>query len=81
MKLYELARMIYLDYGNKPIVNLKVETEEIAYKFGSDYQGNHINFGGLSGHVNDIPAYLGGFEVLSFKCMEILDKHGYEITI
>ena len=63
MKLYELMEMTFLEEGNVPC-ELKVETDDIAHRFGMVYEENEITFHGMDVCVREIPAHLGGCEVL-----------------
>lgn len=48
-----------------PAVILDVVTPEVGRRYGSEYQGQRVSFGGVHGRLADIPAYLGGEEVVS----------------
>ena len=62
MKLWELAKELYLKNGNVRC-SLEVETESVKKEFGRTYEGRQVNYGGVYGRIGDIPAYLGGCEV------------------
>lgn len=52
---------------NNPAVWLDVVTPAIRERYGSEYQGELIGFGGVHGRLSDIPAYLGGEQVISAR--------------
>lgn len=69
MKLYELCKTIYTMKdltGKNPRVTLRVETPTVAMNYGTTYDGKTLFFGGVSGRLSDIPAYLGGEDVVSY---------------
>ena len=84
MKLYELLESEYikLDGYNIACV-LTIETDEISKRFGHRYNGALIRMGGVTGHINDIPCYLGGCDVLSFRYTKRFGERelGLEISI
>lgn len=66
MKLYEVMEKLYTKYGNAKC-ELVIETDEIAFKVGSEYEGKLIRCAGVNGRVIDIPAYLGGYDVIEIS--------------
>ena len=65
MKLYKLCLDLYEMYGNIP-AKYTVITPEIGEKFSTTYEGKRCRFGGGDGRLGDIPAYLGGCEVVAW---------------
>lgn len=71
MLLYELMRDVRTyeaevrQLGQNPAVNLDVVTPAVGERYGSEYQGELVKFGGVYGRLGDVPAYLGGEAVVS----------------
>lgn len=53
--------------SDNPAVWLDVVTPELRDRYGSDYEGQRIGFGGVHGRLSDIPVYLGGEQVISAR--------------
>lgn len=66
MTICELMNAIYHSTTGNPACNLEIETDSIAYEFGSIYEGKRVPFRGVNGRISDIPAYLGNCEVKTF---------------
>ena len=81
MKLYELCRDLYMecDQNNFP-TRLHVISDHVAEKYGHVYEGERVRFGGIGGRIGNIPAYLGGEEVLGYT-VDILQSGEYSVTI
>lgn len=78
MKLYELCLDLYEQHDGKNIaVWYKVVTPEVGDKFGTTYEGNRIPFGGGGSRLSDVPAYLGGCEVVSWRVDPGRDPKAY----
>lgn len=67
MKLFELAHELYDADGNIE-AEVVVETVAIAEKYGFDHAGKHYQYAGVKGRMNDIPVWLGGYEVTDYDC-------------
>ena len=65
MKLYELTDILYLKRGNARVY-LDVVTIAYAIKYGTLYENKLSRFGGVCGRLSDIPAYLGGCDVVDY---------------
>ena len=69
MKVWELTKVIKMntEEGNRnPITRLEVETRGLRNAYGTVYKGELIQYGGVDGRLGDIPAYLGGEEVIDY---------------
>ena len=66
MTLCDLMQAVYKYSEGNPRCNLEIETDSIAYSFGSAYDGERVPMRGVNGRVSDIPAYLGNCEVTNF---------------
>ena len=82
MKLYELmeAEYIKLECENIHCI-LNIETEAIGIRFGSRYKGELHPIGGWNGRMCDIPCFLGGYDVLSYRYMDYFGNKCLEISI
>lgn len=67
MKVWQLMSGIKIRSERNERVELRVETNVIQVVYGSIYDGQLIRFAGISGRVSDIPAYLGGEDVIRYE--------------
>lgn len=85
MTLYELCRDLYAETnGENFVCRVNVLSDDVGEKYGHTYDGQFMRFGGVSGHVSDVPVYLGGEKVLGYTvdlCGPDLDQYNVTIDI
>ena len=69
MKVWELTKVIKMneaDNDRNPRTRLHIETKSIRRAYGTEWEGKFMEYGGVDGRLGDIPAYLGGEEVIDY---------------
>lgn len=81
MKLYELCRDLYEECNHCNFrTRLDIVSDIVAEKYGTVYDGKLSLFRGIGGRISDIPAYLGGEDVLGYT-VDLLQSGEYSVTI
>lgn len=76
MTITQFTKEIYLEEGNVRC-KIEVETGNIGWKYGGEYEGKKVFYAGLDGRIADVPAFLGDIEIKHVDN----DRDGYKVFI